>query len=88
MSETGCTTCSKHANHFKLNNQQDEEGHIQVATEHENPRFDIDEDISTTSETYEINNYGHDLDLIITSHELRLSYHMRGGCIEGKKQPM
>lgn len=34
-----------------------------------NPHFDVEEDIHTTSENYEINGYGHDLDLIITSHQ-------------------
>jgi hypothetical protein len=33
-------------------------------------------------ETYEASDYGHDLNLVIILHSLRVSYQMRSGCGE------
>ena len=44
---------------------------------HENLHFDNDEDIHLSPKNYEEGNYTHDLDLVIISHWLRVSYPTR-----------
>ena len=45
--------------------------------EHENIHFDNAQDIHMSSENYEENGYEHDLDMLIISHQLRVSYPTR-----------
>jgi hypothetical protein len=59
------TTSSKYLNHSRFNNQHDWGDLYDHLMNTRNVHFDNEEDIHMSSKTYEANDYGNELDLLI-----------------------